>query len=134
VYSDSAGATWFHIRFKNADGWVASSALRYISDVPADFFAQRSEHADEDMRRRADAVKAHPEWPFRIRKAIHSGLVCIDMTLEQIKASWGEPREKRGMYMLGVGDYYCLVYKGTSGTDVLVTVQNERVIGWSVDK
>jgi hypothetical protein len=134
VFSDSGGVSWFHVRFKTAEGWVVSSALRYIADVSADFFAQRSELADEDMHRRADVVKAHPEWPLRIRKAIHSGQVCIDMNTEQIVASWGEPREKRGMYMLGVGDYYCLVYKGHTGTDVFVTVQNDQVIGWSVEK
>ncbi len=133
VIADSAGTAWFHIRAAKSEGWAVAGGLRYVSDVPADFFSKET-RGDEDKKRRADIVKNHPEWPLRIRKAVHAGQVCIDMTADQLVASWGEPVEKRKMYMLGIGDYSCLIYNGTSRATLLVSLQGGRVVGWSVEQ
>lgn len=132
AYQDSAGVAWFHVSAKAAQGWAKAADIRYVSDVPPDFFARRPA-ADEEMRRRAEEVKKHPDWPLRIRKAVHAGEVCIGMDNEQLAASWGQPQEKRTMYMLGVGEYMCFVFKGTSAENLLVSLQDGKVIGWSVE-
>jgi hypothetical protein len=56
------------------------------------------------------------------------------MSSEQLVASWGEPLEKRKTFMLGVGEYTSYIYKGTARGSLLVCLQNNRVIGWSLEE
>jgi hypothetical protein len=140
---DSTGTAWFHVRSLRAlragrdgksEGWVLSKAVTYISDIPADF-ASREARGDEDKKRRLEILKSRPEWPRRIIKAVRSGQICLDMTVEQVVASWGEPAEKRKSFMIGVGDYQTLLYnKGGGKGTLIVTLQNNRVIGWTTDE
>jgi hypothetical protein len=136
---DSTGTAWFHVRALRADrkgkseGWVISKAIAYISDIPADF-ASREARGDEDKKRRLEILKSHSQWPRRIIKAVRGGQICLDMNVEQVIASWGEPAEKRKSFMIGVGDYQALLYKGVGKGTLIVTLQNDRVIGWTTDE
>jgi hypothetical protein len=133
TFVDSAGVAWFRIQVRSSDGWVLARAMRYVSDIPADFFSIEAK-GDEDKKRRGDIVKSHPEWPLRIKKAVRAGQVCLDMSAEQLAASWGEPLEKRKTFMLGVGEYTSYIYKGAAKGSLLVCIQNNRVIGWSLEE
>jgi hypothetical protein len=130
---DSAGVAWFKIHCKNSSGWASARNFRFVSEIPTDFFSQEAK-GDNDKKRRADIIKGHPDWPLRIKKAVRAGQVCLDMSPEQLVASWGEPQEKQKMFMLGVGDYASFVYKGTEKGSLMVSLQNNRVIGWSVEE
>jgi hypothetical protein len=133
TFIDSAGVAWFHVLIKSSRGWALARAMRYVSDIPADFFST-VEKGDEDKKRRADIVKSHPEWPLRIKKAVRAGQICLDMSGEQLAASWGEPLEKRKTFMLGIGEYTSFIYRGTAKGSLLVCLQNNRVIGWSLEE
>ena len=133
TFIDSAGVAWFRVQTKSSNGWAFARAMRYVSDIPADFFSSEKK-GDEDKKHRGDIIKSHPEWPLRIKKAVRSGQVCLDMSVEQLVASWGEPLEKRKTFILGVGEYNIYIYKGTAKGSLLVCLQNNRIIGWSLEE
>jgi hypothetical protein len=133
TFIDSAGVAWFRVQTKSSSGWALAHAMRYVSDIPADFFST-VEKGDQDKKHRGDIVKSHPEWPLRIKKAVRSGQVCLDMSSEQLVASWGEPLEKQKTFMLGVGEYISYIYKCTARGSLLVCLQNNRIIGWSLEE
>jgi hypothetical protein len=142
IVVDSTGTAWFHVRSLRglragregkSEGWIISKAVAYISDIPADF-ASREARGDEDKKRRLEILKSRPEWPRRIIKAVRGGQICLDMNVEQVIASWGEPAEKRKSFMIGVGDYQTLLYKGVGKGTLIVTLQSNRVIGWTTDE
>lgn len=133
THVDSAGAAWFHVRassMKKADGWVNSKSVLFLSDMPVDF-SSREARGDEDKKRRLEIIKTKPQWPRRIMQAIRNGRICLDMSEEQVVASWGEPAEKRKAFMIGIGDYSMFVYKNASRETLLVALRNDKVIGWT---
>jgi hypothetical protein len=139
---DSTGVAWFHVRqsgasAKKSDGWVGAKSVVFVSDMPADFASQDA-RGDDDRKRRLEILKNRPQWPRRIIQAVRNGRICLDMSEEQVAASWGMPAEKRKAFMLGIGDYVSLVYRdagagGGKGT-LIVALQNDRVIGWTTEK
>ena len=50
-------------------------------------------HADILKEKAQEYVAAHPELEPRIADAIKSNKIFKDMTMEQVKAAWGEPVE-----------------------------------------
>jgi len=143
THVDSTGAPWFRVRAlrapgaatKTAGGWVSAKAVLFVSDMPADFASQDA-RGDGDRKRRLEILKNHPLWPRRVIQAVRNGRICLDMSEEQVAASWGEPAEKRKAFMIGVGDYLTLVYRdaGTGKGTLVVAVQNDRVIGWTTEE
>lgn len=144
THVDSAGAAWFHVRplrgpgassTNKAAGWVGAKAVLFVSDMPADFASQDA-RGDGDRKRRLEILKAKPQWPRRVIQAVRNGRICLDMSEEQVAASWGKPAERRKAFMIGVGDYVTLVYRDAiagRGT-CMVALQNDRVIGWTTDE
>jgi hypothetical protein len=136
---DSTGVAWFRVRALHgpsahkADGWVLAGSVRYISDIPADF-ASRDAAGDKDKKRRLEILKNHPQWPRRVIQTVRNGRICLDMSGEQVVASWGEPVEKRKSFMVGIGEYQTLFFKGVGTGTLTVTLQNDRVIGWTIDE
>jgi hypothetical protein len=133
---DSLGTAWFHVRpgnGKHGGGWVPAKALAYASDVPSDFASQAAT-GDEDKKRRLEILKEHAQWPRRIVKAVRNGQICLDMSEEQVVASWGQPSEKRQTFMIGVGEYLTLLYPAAKKGTLVVSLQNDRVIGWTTDR
>lgn len=133
AFVDSSGMPWFCIRIKNRVAWVHAASLRYVSEVSQDFFSRQAK-GDDDKKRRLEILQNHPGWPHRIKMAVKNGQVCLDMSEEQLSASWGQPLERKKSFMLGIGDYLCLLYKGESKGVLFVFIQNDRVIGWSRDE
>jgi hypothetical protein len=143
THVDSAGAPWFHVRAlrasgaaaKMAGGWISAKAILFVSDMPADFASQDA-RGDGDRKRRLEILKSHQQWPRRVIQAVRSGRICLDMSEEQVAASWGEPAEKRKAFMIGVGDYVTLVYRdaGSGKGTLVVALQNDRVIGWTTEE
>jgi hypothetical protein len=136
THVDSLGAAWFHVgasSTKKAGGWVGAKSVLFVSDMPADFASQDA-RGDGDRKRRLEILKNRPLWPRRIIQAVRSGKICLDMTQEQVVASWGEPAEKRTAFMIGVGDYAALLYRDIGSGTLVVALQNDRVIGWTTEK
>lgn len=53
------------------------------------------------IKRRQEAIAAHPEWPTDVKEAVKTGNVFAGMNAEQVIASWGEPSRRNvtgGMY------------------------------------
>ena len=136
---DSAGAAWFHVRIsqglggKKNEGWVGAGAVRYVSDIPENF-ASRDAAGDADRKRRLEILKSHQEWPRRVIGAVRNGKICLDMTEEQVVAAWGVPAERHKSYMVGVGNYLVLLFKGSDKGTLGVMMQDGRVVGWTTDE
>ncbi|MBD3345486.1 MAG: hypothetical protein GF401_10530 [Chitinivibrionales bacterium] len=130
LHVDSTEQPWFRVVNDQASGWVRAQNIRYVSDLNADFIAGRLQ-GDEDKKRRLVILRKHPEWPRRIQRAVRNGQICMDMTEEQVRASWGKPLHAEMAFILGLGDHRTWFYKDKTGKPVCVTLQNERVIGWS---
>jgi len=82
---------------------------------------------------RLDYVNSHPDLDGRTREAILNGRIFIGMTEEQVKVSWGRPKEihrsvgmnwSREQWVYGIkeGDHYI--------SPTYVYFERGRVIGW----
>jgi hypothetical protein len=129
VYIDSLENAWFKILCKSKAGWISVKALNYIDNISQNYISNEKQNLNE-KKKRAEIVKAHPEWPFRIKKAVREGKICLDMTKEQLFASWGEPMEIKKAYMLGVGEYDIYLYKDLVERILIVSLKQDRVTGW----
>jgi hypothetical protein len=87
---------------------------------------------DVEIKRRLHIVLEHKEWPRRIQKIVKDGKICLEMTKEQLLASWGEPIQKNDAFLLGFGKHEVWFYKGTDGRYLVVNVAQGKVIGWSL--
>jgi hypothetical protein len=126
---DSLGNPWFRLIIGGSVLWARAEKLRYTADTPLDLLATGSDDADAIKKRRS-ALQNHPEWPRRIRKAVHAGQICLDMSEDQLNASWGTPSAKARSFILGVGNHDTWIYKGKDDHPVTVSLQDGRVIGW----
>jgi len=128
---DSTGAPWFRILKDGAHWWARAEKLRYAAEIQEDKASTTPvEENSLTMKSRRAAIAAHPEWPRRIKKAVHGGQICLDMSEEQLISSWGDPVEKARGFVLGVGEHDLWMYKGRKGEMLVVNVQNGRIIGW----
>jgi hypothetical protein len=130
---DSSGIPWFRVRLHTQALWVHARDMRYIVDMPQDFFSMQVK-GDDDKKRRLQILQNKPDWPHRIKMSVRSGQICLDMTEEQLAAAWGGPFQKGKTYTLGIGDHATWLYKSSSDKVLLVNLQNGQVIGWTVDK
>ncbi|MFH1759719.1 MAG: hypothetical protein ABIA63_01335 [bacterium] len=136
---DSIGMVWFLIELPRqgasaaADsGWINGKYIRYVQDkTEADQLEKALENKQKDKKRRIAVIKKNPDWPRRIKNAVRNGVVCIYMTSEQLEAAWGKPDYTARSYMIGVGNYNIFYYNSPS--PAIVSLQNNQVIGWSLD-
>ncbi len=134
--ADDSGTIWFDVESKSLgkSGWVAAQAVRYVPDSlkAADSVLALREKSDrDDAKRRYAVLRKHPEWPRRIAQAIRNGEIVLHMTREQLVACWGTPERTAKAFMLGAGSYEVLSYHGKSGSNTVVAVQDNKVVGWS---
>lgn len=132
--ADSSGMVWFLILFpkheKIDSGWIRAKDIRYMQDsIKAQTHVLELKHKREDKKRRLEYIKKHPEWPRRIKTAIHNGEICIYMTKEQMEASWGKPDMMGTGYMIGVGHYEIAYY--LCEVPIIITLENGCITGWS---
>ncbi|MBD3322581.1 MAG: hypothetical protein GF350_15880 [Chitinivibrionales bacterium] len=127
---DSTGAAWFRITAENGNGWVHANDVRYAAELDDSHIAQRKE-SDEDRIRRLKTLRNHPEWPRRIVRAVRKCSICMNMTREQVKASWGAPAHVDTAFILGLGFYRAWFYHDSDAKPVVVSFVDGRVIGWS---
>lgn len=145
TFVDSSNIAWFCIKKRPGDDefeqhWINAKAVRFRAEINENKNAGSVIlRPDEDRKRRLTILRDHADWPRRIQKAVREGTICLQMTEEQLMASWNEPVEKLKCFMVGVGEYESWVFKGLGGVGgragegkvVLVGVGEGRVVGWS---
>jgi hypothetical protein len=132
IFHDSSGISWYRIEFADHSGWIRSDFVRLAaSDDQMQRGSEKSGDLDTDKKRRYRILFEHQDWPRRIQKFIREGRVCLGMTEEQLRASWGEPIQKSTMFMLGLGDSDVWFYKSSDGGMLIVGLSEGKVIGWS---
>ncbi len=130
---DSLGNAWFHAKSKKSQGWIIATMVQYASKM-SDTAISAALATDADKVRRLAILKEHVQWPRRAVNAIRIGVICLDMTEDQVVASWGQYDAKMNCYMVGTGNYQALLYKNKNNKCLMVTLQNDKVIGWTDDK
>lgn len=132
LFHDSSGISWYHVKFADNYGWIKSDFARLV--VWGDQMQRGSGKTDDidiDKKRRYRILFEHQDWPRRIQKFVREGRVCLGMTEEQLRASWGEPVQKSTMFMLGLGDQDVWFYKSNDGKMLIVGISERKVSGWS---
>jgi len=101
---------WIKVKYGNKIGWVS---LDFVSSKPI----------PQAQARRLKFVNSH-NLPARHKKLILEGSICIGMTKDEVKASWGEPDDiNRFIYEWGTkeqwiyGDTY-LYFEGNKLTAI----------------
>ena len=130
---DSLGQPWFRIARDGERFWLLAKNIRFLADIPGDFLSQQSQ-GDDDKKRRSRILQKNPLWPHRIKMAVRSGQICLDMTEEQLIAAWGQPVQKGAMFTVGLGEYDYRLFQAASGNYLIVTLHGGRVMGWSMER
>ena len=132
VVTDSAGREWYMVALpkEKLEGFVPSSDIEMLGDeAKSNMFLKQSTEESVEKKERLLELRKHPDWPRRIRSAVHNGAICLKMTTEQLFASWKTPYFKTSGFILGSGDVEILFYR--QDNPVAVVVKNNEVIGWS---
>jgi hypothetical protein len=130
-FVDSLGVVWVSVRCAASSGWVRESSLRRPSAQEAVRGQTASKKMDPDMKRRYRVLEQHPDWPRRIVKAVREGMICLDMSEEQLAAAWGEPAHKGRAFILGAGSYDLWYFPAAGGAVQSVFLVKGRVVGWT---
>jgi hypothetical protein len=132
--SDSTGALWSHVLIDKKKGWVSADVIRTISNVHTDSISGNIlvSNTDNDKIRRSHIAFEHQEWPRRIQKAVREGSVCLEMTNDQLIASWGEPVQKSTAFLSGYGKHDVWIFKGHDEKFLLIYLVDGKIIGWSL--
>jgi hypothetical protein len=130
--TDSSGNVWLFVKSGVKTGWLQKTSTRIPSFSQEENAAAANVRAkaDPDAKRRYRIVEQHPQWPRRIVKMVREGQICIEMTEEQLTASWGEPAQKNHAFILGVGKQNLWIYR-QGNESVVVFLVKGRVVGWS---
>lgn len=131
---DSSGDAWLLVARENKKGWTLSDNVQMSSSDNNDsaLFNDAINVTDTDTKRRLHIVLQHKEWPRRIQKVVKDGKICLEMTGEQLFASWGEPLQKNAAFLLEFGKHEVWFYKGKDGRFLVVNIAEGKVIGWSL--
>ncbi|MBD3394040.1 MAG: hypothetical protein GF418_00300 [Chitinivibrionales bacterium] len=130
---DSLGAPWFALAKEGGTVFSPADHWRFAGDGSAGVSAARRQE-QADRKRRLAILRAHRDWPRRIARAIRDGKICIDMTAEQLAASWGEPEQKSACFTVGLGEHEAWFYLDDRDGALMVLLRDARVIGWSLEK
>jgi hypothetical protein len=129
---DSSGGAWFLLHTGTTRVWSPAVNWRYVGAVTDEISASRGVN-DDDRKRRLRILQQHREWPRRIIAAVREGKICLDMSGEQLVASWGEPSQKSPAFAVGLGVHEAWFYAGTGSDAAVVLLIDGRVIGWSME-
>jgi hypothetical protein len=126
------GTPWFALRLDTVRVWSPTSHWRYAREITEEVSGTR-DREEEDRKRRLMILREHRDWPRRVIRAVREGRVCLDMTAEQLEASWGAPVQRSPGFTLGIGRHESWLYEGSEGEMLVVNLQDGRVIGWSLE-
>jgi|GEM_PF-1346455 len=131
VSVDTAGTAWFALMHLSGRFYSPASNWRYAGKVTNELSQERTPD-DEDRKRRLRILQQHRDWPRRIIRAVREGKICLDMSLEQLIASWDEPMQKSRCFTVGLGEHEVWLYAGRDGKTLIVSLQEGKVMGWSL--
>jgi hypothetical protein len=102
------------------------------SDTISSVSPEKNAIKDTDNKRRTHIVMEHQEWPRRIKNIVRDGKICLDMTTDQLIASWGEPMQRDSSFISDKVNYRIWIFKGKNGDFVSVNIIAGKVRGWSL--
>ncbi len=130
VTVDTVGIPWFGIVIQTKSAWSPAKYWNYVSGIDTAAYIE-GKQGDEDKKRRLRILREHRDWPRRIIRTVRFGRICLDMTGEQLIASWDEPFLKRSAFTIGLGSHEIWFYKNQKELFTAVVVKNDKIIGWS---
>ena len=128
---DTANVEWAFVRSQSRSGWLQKSSIRPAL-MPSMVPQSKVGKLDADAKRRYRVLGQHPEWERRIVKVVREGNICLDMSEEQVLASWDEPLQKSMAFVLGAGKQNIWIYKSPGGRFETVFLVKGRVVGLSL--
>ena len=134
AHVDSLGAPWFELKRDEQKIWSSAKNWQYVSDIVDEEVSAARKQSDADRKRRLRILQKHRDWPRRIIRLVREGEICLDMTAEQLAASWGEPLHKSRAFTVGLGEHEFWIFSGEKGRMPVVSLRNGRIIGWSLSK
>ncbi len=129
---DSTGTAWLFVRSGQKSGWVMRAGMcsprshQEVLQTEANTLKN-----DPDAKRRYRILEQHPEWLRRTARAVREGRICLDMSEQQVIASWGEPSQKGNTFILGAGQQDIWYYAMPDRKVQCVFLVKGRVVGWS---
>lgn len=130
VTVDTVGIPWFSIVIQSKSVWSPAKYWNYVSEIDTAAYIE-GKQGEEDKKRRLRILREHRDWPRRIIRIVRFGRICLDMTGEQLIASWDEPFLKRSAFTIGLGRHEIWFYKNQKELFTAVVVKNDKIIGWS---
>ncbi len=130
VTVDTLGMPWFALPLKESKVWSPAKYWTYVSEIDTSAFAE-GKQSEADKKRRLRILREHRGWPRRIIRSVRFGRICLDMTAEQLLASWDTPIQKNDAFTIGIGNHEIWLYNTHSGKYTAVLLKNDKVIGWS---
>ena len=132
VVTDSAGKEWYMVSLlkEKLEGFVPSGDIELLGDEEkGNLYLKATAEEGEDKKRRLSELRKHPDWPMRVRSAVHNGAICLKMSVDQLYASWAKPYVETSGFILGFGNVDIFFYRQEN--PVAVVVKGNEVIGWS---
>ena len=132
VFTDTLGKEWYMVSLprEKLEGFVPAGDIEMLGDEEKSrVFVKQESEENQDKKRRLTELRKHPDWPRRIRSAVHNGTICLKMSLDQLYASWEKPYFETTGFILGSGNVNIVFYRQEN--PVAVVVKNSEVVGWS---
>lgn len=131
VSIDSLGNPWFQLGIKASPVWSPAKFWQYISLIDTAAFIEGKQN-EKEKKRRLRILREHRDWPRRIIRTVRFGRICLDMTGQQLAASWGDPTQKSNAFTIGLGRHSIWIYNEQAGSTITaVIIKNNLVIGWT---
>ena len=131
IQVDTSGFPWFNVSVKTNHYWSPVKYWQYVSDIDTAAYLE-GKQSEEDKKRRLRILRQHRDWPRRIIRTVRYGRICLDMTGEQLIASWGDPIQRSNAYTIGLGKHHIWIFNSKNDRKAIVLLKNNRIIGWSL--
>ena len=131
IQVDTSGFPWFNVSVKTNHYWSPVKYWQYVSDIDTAAYLE-GKQSEEDKKRRLRILRQHRDWPRRIIRTVRFGRICLDMSGEQLIASWGDPIQKSNAYTIGLGKHDIWIFDSKNERKSIVLLKNDRIVGWSL--
>lgn len=131
VQVDTTGIPWFNVSIQSINYWSPVKYWKYVADIDTAAYLE-GKKSEEDKKRRLKNLRQHRDWPRRIIRTVRFGRICLDMSGEQLIASWGKPIQRSRASTIGIGAHDIWIFDSRNEKKDIVLLKNKKIIGWSI--